>query len=219
MTREVTGFLYPFLDAAVVENPEVLLTDLARSARAKWDDSVHLAATSVSANATALADAVEMFAQARQVLVAGNGGSACDAERMARLWRGIATPGDDGGCRVRSLVSDPATLTALANDLGVDQIFARQVVAYGRPGDVLVVLSTSGNSSNLLAACDTAIRLGLRTVGIAGYSGGAMADHAGVECCLRVESDSVHRIQEAQAALVDTLVAAVMARRVRVDSR
>ena len=209
-TADAAGFLYPFLDPAPADDPAALLADLARSAFAKWTESRDLAAVTVAANAVRITDASVVVRAAPQVLLAGNGGSSCDAERMARLLRAALPTGADGNpVRVRSLVADPATLTALANDLGVERIFARQVEAYGRIGDVLIVFSTSGASANLLAACETACRRGLRTIALAGYSGGPMAEHPAVECCLRVDSASVHRIQEAQAKLVDVLVAAV----------
>lgn len=203
-----TSFLYPFLEPESVVDPRPLLADLARSADAKWTVSTDLAAASMAANQERLATAAGLLRGAPQVLLAGNGGSSCDADRMTRLLRAaLASRADDTTARVRSLVADPATLTALANDLGVEQIFARQVEAYGRAGDVLVVFSTSGASSNLLAACETARRLGLRTIAIAGYGGGAMSTHRSIECCLSVGSESVHRIQEAQAELIDALVA------------
>ena len=205
-----TSFLYPFLDPQSDDDAGVLLRDLASSAQAKWTDSVSLAAASIAANESRLSAATDLIRGAPQVLLAGNGGSSCDADRMTRLLRAALTPRADGTMvRVRSLVADPATLTALANDLGVEKMFARQVEAYGRAKDVLVVFSTSGASANLLAACDTARRLGVRTIAVAGYSGGVMATYPSIECCLSIDSESVHRIQEAQAELIDALVEAI----------
>ena len=198
----MSTFLYPFLDDDAITDTASLLGDLARSAEAKWHESGELGASTVTANREVLHDAVVVLRSAPQILLAGNGGSACDAERTARLLR-IA------GYRVRSLVADPVTITALANDVGVENIFARQIEAYGRAGDSLIVFSTSGASANLLAACATAQRLRIRTVALAGYGGGPMGHDRSVEFCLRVESASVHRIQEAQAVLIDHLVAAL----------
>lgn len=210
MLVTATSFLYPFLEPESADNTGVLLGDLARSARAKWTDSVGLAAKSIAANGLRLSTVTDLIRGAPQVLLAGNGGSSCDADRMTRLLRAALTPRADGTTvRVRSLVADPATLTALANDLGVEQMFARQVEAYGRAADVLVVFSTSGASANLLAACDTARRLGLRTIAVAGYSGGSMATHPSIESCVSIVSESVHRIQEAQAEVIDAIVAAI----------
>ena len=101
----------------------------------------------------------------------------------------------------------PAVLTALANDLGVDRIFARQVEAAVRPGDVLVVFSTSGASPNLLAALELDVIEQVTTVASAGYGGGPLAEHPATDHRLTVDSASVHRIQEAQGVLIDTLCA------------
>ncbi len=198
----MTSFLYPFLDENAITDRTALLTDLARSAEDKWRESGELATSTIVANQFVLHHAVGVLRSSSQILVAGNGGSACDAERLGRLLR-------SAGYRVRSLVADPVTITALANDVGVELIFARQVEAYARAGDSLIVFSTSGASANLLIACTAARRLGIRTVALAGYDGGPMADHNSVEFCLRVASASVHRIQEAQAVLIDHLVAAM----------
>ena len=92
-------------------------------------------------------------------------------------------------------------LTALGNDVGFDLVFSRQLIAHGRRGDVAVGLSTSGTSRNVLAAFATARDSGMLTLGLAGYGGGAMATTPHVEHFLVVHADSVHRIQEAQAAL------------------
>jgi D-sedoheptulose 7-phosphate isomerase len=101
-----------------------------------------------------------------------------------------------------SLVDDRAVLTALANDVGFDLVFARQIIAHARPGDIAMGFSTSGDSRNVLSALEEAARRRLLTVGLSGYEGGAMASSDLVDECLVVSSDSVHRIQEAQDALV-----------------
>ena len=139
----------------------------------------------------------------RQVLVCGNGGSASDAEHIAGELakpcaiprplddterRSLADAGDDGyladalarGLPVWPLVSQSALLTAIANDQGGDLIFAQQVMAYGRPGDLLWALSTSGNSRNVVHALRTAKAQGLVTVAFTGPGRGAMADLADV---------------------------------------
>ena len=144
---------------------------------------------------------------AHQVLVCGNGGSASDAEHIAgelakpcALARplsdeeraSLAAAGDDGylatglarGLPVWPLVSQAALLTAIANDQGRDLVFAQQVVAYGRPGDVLWALSTSGNSRNVVLAARTARARGLLTVAFTGPGGGALRDVADVVVAL-----------------------------------
>jgi D-sedoheptulose 7-phosphate isomerase len=101
-----------------------------------------------------------------------------------------------------SLVEDRAVLTALANDIGFEVVFSRQIIAHARAGDIAVGFSTSGDSRNVLMALSEASRRGLLTVGLCGYQGGAMAASDAAAYCLVVRSDSVHRIQEAQDALV-----------------
>jgi D-sedoheptulose 7-phosphate isomerase len=103
------------------------------------------------------------------------------------------------------LTNDIAVVTALSNDIGFDVVFARQIGAFGRPGDIAVGLSTSGNSANLVRAFDEAARRGLVTVGIAGYDGGKMAELDSIDHLFVVPSPSVHRIQEAQTTLYHAL--------------
>ena len=156
----------------------------------------------MAANRPALEAAAEMVSTAvaagRRVLVMGNGGSAADAARLVRLLRAR-------GADVVSLAGDYAVISALANDLGAEAVFARQIEALGTRGDALIGCSTSGASPNLLAAFKQAAAIGMRTIGISGYGGGTFASQVGIEVSLAVASDSVHRIQEAEAALIADL--------------
>ncbi|MDE0666570.1 MAG: SIS domain-containing protein [Acidimicrobiaceae bacterium] len=196
-----TGFLYPFLDAAEADDA-ALLRSLRASADAKTRESEELSRLSVESNEAALAQAATAIERAAgsggRVLTMGNGGSATDAARLARLLRARGIPSE-------SLSADYAVATALANDLGAERIFSRQLDAFAAPGDVLVGCSTSGASRNLLAAFDQASAIGLATVGLSGYGGGSFTDHPSVNHKLVVQSMSVHRIQEAQAALMSAL--------------
>ncbi len=196
-----TGFLYPFLDAAE-EDEAALRRSLRASADAKTRESEELARQAVEANGAALAQAAAAIGGSAgsggRVLTMGNGGSATDAARLARLLRARGIPSE-------SLSADYAVATALANDLGAERIFSRQLDAFSAPGDVLVGCSTSGASRNLLAAFDQASAMGLATVGLSGYGGGSFTDHPSVNHKLVVQSMSVHRIQEAQAALMSAL--------------
>ncbi len=205
---DATGFLYPFLDAA--EHDEAALRDaLATSAAAKIADSERLVGATVAANVDTSASAVAALAGAidsrGRVYTMGNGGSATDAARLARLL-GAA------GVTALPLVDDYAVVTALANDVGVERIFARQLEALAVAGDVLVGCSTSGASPNLLAAFTAAHARGLVTVGISGYGGESFAAQPSIHHRLAVSSSSVHRIQEAQAALITELCDGVAAR-------
>ena len=103
-------------------------------------------------------------------------------------------------------------LTALANDVGFELVFSRQLIAHAEPGDIALGISTSGNSRNLLVAFEEAARRGLLTIGLAGYDGGEMAASEHVQHCLVVRDDSVHRVQETQAALGYALWRAVQDR-------
>jgi len=207
-----TDFLYPFIESGE-RDATVLLDDLARSARAKAAASAHLRATTVEASAPELAAAAhaiaDRLAAGRRMFFFGNGGSSSDAASLANLFSrfSVGRP-----VAARHLGDDGAVLTALGNDVGFDLVFSRQLIAHAHAGDIAVGLSTSGNSRNLLMAFATAADLGLLTIGIAGYAGGEMARSDHVQHCLVVDDDSVHRIQEAQAALGFELWRQVQAR-------
>ena len=196
-----TGFLYPFLDASETDEAS-LRAALESSAAAKRTESNELASEALRANRVAIDDAATEIAAATarggRVLLMGNGGSSTDAARIVRLLAPL-------GIDALSLASDYAVLSALANDLGATRVFARQVEALGRAGDILIGCSTSGASQNLLAAFDQANADGLTGIGISGYAGGAFRKQSGVKHCLVVDSTSVHRIQEVQCSLIAEL--------------
>lgn len=198
--------LYPFLYAdssdvdAVLEQVRRSTVDKAREitklrARVLERDGDRLAAC---ANQMA-----ERFAAGGRLLTFGNGGSSTDAQDLASVF---LSPADDSRpLPAFGLTNDIAVITALSNDVGFDVVFARQIAAFGRSGDIAVGLSTSGNSANLLRAFDEAARRGLLTVGIAGYDGGKMAELDSVDHLFVVPSPSVHRIQEAQTTIYHAL--------------
>jgi D-sedoheptulose 7-phosphate isomerase len=140
----------------------------------------------------------DRFGRGGRLFVFGNGGSSTDAASLAALFN---QPPWGQPLPARNLVDDSAVLTALGNDVGFDLVFSRQLIAHARPDDIAIGLSTSGNSRNLLYAFSEAAGRKLLTIGIAGYSGGDMATSPDVHHCLVVDADSVHRIQETQAAL------------------
>ena len=150
----------------------------------------------------------ERFLAGGRLLTFGNGGSSTDAAAVA----GVFLAGGDAGrpLPALTLTADVAVLTALGNDVGFDVVFARQVAAMGRVGDIALATSTSGGSENVLRALDEAKRRGLLTVGLAGYDGGRMAE-AGLDFLFAVPSSSVHRIQEAQTTLYHVLWSLVQA--------
>jgi len=135
----------------------------------------------------------EALEKGNKILLAGNGGSAADAQHIAGelINRfGFERP----GLAALSLSTDTSVITSISNDSGYDTIFARQVTALGRKGDVLVAISTSGNSANILQALAAATEKGMNTIGLTGKSGGKMHDKCSV--ILNMPSDSTPRIQE-----------------------
>lgn len=202
MSGEPTGFLYPFIES---EERDVssLLADLSRSAEAKMAESASLRESTLGRSEAKLQRAAaamaQCFAGGGRLFAFGNGGSATDAEGIVDLFR---FPPWGRPLAALSLVEDRAVLTALANDVGYELVFSRQIIAHGHSGDIAVGFSTSGGSRNILVGFEEAAHKGLLTIGLSGYDGGAMATSAAVAHCLVVGSESVHRIQEAQSALV-----------------
>ncbi len=198
--------LYPFLYSGKTDVSAVL-EQVRQSTVAKADEILELRRTVLAADgARLLACAREMAARLAaggQLLTFGNGGSATDAQQLATMF--LAPGGAARPLPALGLASDTAVLTALSNDIGVDVIFARQIAAFGTRKDIAVGLSTSGNSENLLRAFDEASRRGMLTIGIAGYSGGKMAELDSIDYLFVAPSASVHRIQEAQTTTYDVL--------------
>lgn len=194
-------FLYPFLKESERDG-SALVVDLAASASAKAAQSRSLAETTLAGESEVLRRAAhamaDRFRAGGHLLCFGNGGSATDAQLIATLF---SRPPAGPPLPARALVADPAVVTALANDVGFDLVFSRQLIAYGRECDIALGISTSGSSENLLVAFAEARRRGMLTVGLAGYEGGRMAASPDVEHCLVVRSDSVHRIQEVQGVV------------------
>jgi D-sedoheptulose 7-phosphate isomerase len=198
----VTDFLYPFIEGDE-RDAGSLLTDLAASAEAKARASLALrdaTLASLDAELDAASEAMAArFEAGGRLFAFGNGGSSTDAAGVVALF---SHPPSGRALPARSLVADHAVLTALANDVGFDLVFSRQLIATGLPTDIAMGLSTSGGSVNLLRGFEEAHRRGLLSIGLAGYDGGSMAEVETIDHCLVVRSDSVHRIQETQSAVV-----------------
>jgi D-sedoheptulose 7-phosphate isomerase len=201
MTDEPTNFLYPFIDAQEGDSKS-LLADLAASARAKAAESVALRRSTLEANTELIAQAATEMARrfnaGGRLFTFGNGGSCTDCTTLAALF---ARPPTGKPLPAWSLTADQAIITALGNDVGFELVFARQLIARGKSGDIAIAMSTSGSSPNLMAALKEARRRGMYTIGFAGYDGGAFAKTPDVDACFVVRSQSVHRIQESQALL------------------
>lgn len=147
----------------------------------------------------------ERLRQGNKILVCGNGGSAADAQHFAAELVNrfeIERP----GLAAIALTTDSSALTSIANDYAFDQIFARQVRALGRPGDVLLAISTSGNSPNILTAMAAARELGLSTVALTGRDGGRMAGRRGEgDIEIRAAAAATARIQETHILIIHCL--------------
>jgi D-sedoheptulose 7-phosphate isomerase len=145
------------------------------------------------------------FAHGAALLAFGNGGSTTDAQDLVAELLTPPFP-DWTPLPAISLTNDSAVVTAVGNDVGFDNIYARQVIAFGRRGDIALGISTSGNSTNVLVALEQAKKQGLLTIGLAGYDGGNMARSAAVDFCITSPSDHIPRIQEAQATVYHALL-------------
>lgn len=144
----------------------------------------------------------ECLSQGNKILLAGNGGSAAEATHIAAEFTGRFKLERQGWSAI-SLATDQSAITAIANDYGFENIFARQVEALGSTGDILIVLSTSGNSANLIKAVEQARQQGITTVSLTGVDGGALKGKCDLE--LRVPSRNTPRIQEVHLLVLHTL--------------
>jgi D-sedoheptulose 7-phosphate isomerase len=196
-----SGFLYPFLAESESDLASVL-DDVRASVLMKAAEVGELRERTLGDNRAALVGAAaatrERLAAGGKLLAFGNGGSATDAADLVADLRAAGHAAID-------LTEDSSILTAVANDVGVEHIFQRQVIAYGSPGDVAVALSTSGNSENLIVALAEARRRELVTVAMVGYDGGRIARDGLADFVVVTPSQHIPRIQEAQASAYHAL--------------
>jgi D-sedoheptulose 7-phosphate isomerase len=148
--------------------------------------------------ASVAARLIECFRSGGQVLLFGNGGSAADAQHIASEWVGRYVI-DRPALPAIALTANSSELTAIGNDYGYDHVFARGIEAHGRPGDIAIGISTSGDSANVLAGVDTARRRGMLSVGLLGSGGGKLA--SAVDYPIIVPSDDTPRIQESHITI------------------
>ena len=141
---------------------------------------------------------IAAYRRGNRVLLAGNGGSAADAQHIAAEFVG-RYGFDRPGLAAAALTTDTSMLTAIGNDYGFEQIFCRQLEANGRQGDVFIGISTSGNSPNILGALQFSREIGIVTVGLTGQAGGKMK--ALCDYCIQVPSTDTPRIQESHIML------------------
>jgi D-sedoheptulose 7-phosphate isomerase len=200
------AFLYPFLGrdkqglAGAVEEVQASMLQKAGEVNRIRTAVAESESDAIVRIAAACAD---RLALGGKIITFGNGGSATDANDLAIDC--VAPPSGMTPLPAISLSAEPANITAIANDIGSEAVFTRQLIAHAAPHDVAIGISTSGSSPNILAALGEARKRGLLTVGIAGYDGGKvvserLADHAVV-----VHSDYIPRLQEVQASVYHTL--------------
>jgi D-sedoheptulose 7-phosphate isomerase len=153
-----------------------------------------------------IADAAQMIITSMQsggkLIVFGNGGSAADAQHFSAELVGRYRQ-DRKALPAIALTTDSSALTSIGNDYGFDTVFSRQLEAIGKPGDVALAISTSGNSPNVLGAVSLARKMGIATIALTGNSGGKLRSH--VDLCLAVPSDSTPRIQESHSLIIHIL--------------
>ena len=163
---------------------------------AMWDEHLRVA-TGLRALTPEVDRAVDIIAKSMAtgggLLVCGNGGSAADAQHISAELTGRFLR-DRKPLRAMALHANTSSLTAIGNDYGYEEVFAREVAAHGRKGDVLMAISTSGNSHNVLRAIEAAREKGMAVVGLTGAEGGKMRPLC--DLCLCVPSTSTPRIQE-----------------------
>jgi D-sedoheptulose 7-phosphate isomerase len=205
-----SSFLYPFLGKGQ-QSLEEVVREVQGSMLQKMQEVNRLRTAVAESEITAISETAASIAgrlkRGGKLIAFGNGGSATDANDLVSDC--VDPPPGWSAVPAVSLSSEPANITAIANDIGTEAIFTRQLIAHARPEDVAVGISTSGGSANILAALAEARKRGLLTVGIVGYDGGRivaerLADHAVV-----VRSDYIPRIQEVQASIYHVLRGAV----------
>jgi len=201
-----SSFLYPFLGKHE-QSMEGVVDQVQQSMLQKMDEVNAIRTAVAESGSEALAELTEAICdrvrRGGKVIVFGNGGSATDANDLA-----IDLADPPAGFRpipALSLSTESATITAIANDIGGDAIFSRQLIAHLHPEDVAVGISTSGSSPNILSALAEARKRGLLTVGVAGYDGGKVVSERLVDHAVVIPSDYVPRIQEVQASVYHVL--------------
>ena len=180
--------------------------ELLARVRASFAEHARVTAATVESAAGSIAAAAELISAAlrggSKLLAFGNGGSASDAQHLAAELAGRYDR-ERPALPALALTANSSDLTAIGNDYGFEQVFARLIEAHGRPGDVAIAISTSGNSENVLRGVAAARARGMRCIGLTGKGGGKLASR--VEIAVVVPSDTTARIQEAHGTIVHVL--------------
>lgn len=196
-----SGFLYPFL-GQIKQETDSVVDEVTASIRLKAHDDTLLRRKLAEEQAEQIGNTAlaihERLARGGKLIIFGNGGSATDANDWALDC--VEPPAGYHSIPAISLSMEPANITALANDVGTDVIFLRQLIAHARPEDVAVGISTSGGSRNIVMALEEARRRNLLTVALLGYDGGEIFRRELADFPIIVRSDYIPRIQEVQAS-------------------
>jgi D-sedoheptulose 7-phosphate isomerase len=170
-----------------------------------WNEHLEVA-KALHRLAPEVSEAVDIIASSLaaggQLLIAGNGGSAADAQHIAAELTGRFLR-DRKPLRALALHGNTSALTAIGNDYGYEYVFAREFSAHARPGDVLLAITTSGNSLNILRTIEAARRINVKVIGLTGESGGKMRNTCDLSLC--VPSTSTPRIQEMHITIGHTI--------------
>ena len=196
------GFLYPFLGPEKQETKDIV-SEVAASIQMKVEDDARLRVRAAQEEAERIASAAQAICgrlmAGGKLIIFGNGGSATDANDWAIDC--VAPPGDWHPVPAISIALEPATLTAISNDVGTEVIFLRQLIAQARAEDVAIAISTSGGSRNIIVALEEARKRNLLTVALLGYDGGEVLRRGLADFPIVVRSDYIPRIQEVQASI------------------
>ena len=205
---------YPFLFEGGKVDVKEVLRQVQQSTIQKCQEVIAIRKATMESNSqliisTGIAMAAA-FSKGATLFAFGNGGSTSDAQDIVvdlfnplyHNWKQLPTV---------ALTNDVSVITAVGNDVGFENVFARQIIALGRKEDIALGISTSGNSKNVIAALKQAKKQDMLTVAIAGYDGGKMARSQFVDFCLITPSDYVPRLQEAQATVYHTVLHVVQA--------
>src|SRR5438270_11038835 len=206
---EYDRLFYPFLFEGGKSSKEDVLAQARHSTLEKCREVIELRRATLEHSGERIVAAglamARAFADGATLLAFGNGGSTTDAQDLVT---DLLNPPFSGWWPLPAiaLTNDIAVVTAVANDVGFDNVYARQVIAFGREGDIAFGISTSGNSTNVLVALEQAKKQGLLTVGLTGYDGGKMMRSTVVDFCINSPGDHIPRIQEAQATAYHALL-------------
>jgi D-sedoheptulose 7-phosphate isomerase len=200
------GFLYPFLGKDKQATTDVI-SDVAESIRMKVRDDAQLRERAAHEESEKIAQAAnamrERIDRGGKLIIFGNGGSATDANDFALDC--VMPPAGYRPVPAVSLAMEPANISAIANDVGTELIFLRQLIAQAQPNDVAVGISTSGGSKNIVMALEEARKRGMLTIALLGYDGGEVLRRGLADFPLIVRSDYIPRIQEVQASIYHVL--------------